>query len=134
MHLADQIDEKTYKTKKLDLQKEKHDIEEKLGETSHASSSHRQTIETALDFANAAKEKFTNGTRDDKREILFAIGSNLTLTNKKVRIELLNHFQILADHEYWEKKYNGKFKPQKYTEILSKNPDLAPANPIWLPR
>ena len=134
MRISDQLGENTYKTKKRELEKEKRDIEERLKDASRSSSNHRQTIEQALDFAHVAKDKFTTGTRTEKQEVLLAIGSNPILLNKKVRIDLHNHFQVLSNHENWEQKYSISLEPQKYTDTLSKYPELTPANPIWLPR
>ncbi len=132
MHISDQLGEKTYKDKKRELEKEKRNIEERLKDSARSSSNHRQTIEEALDFAHVAKDKFVTGTRTEKQEILLAIGSNPTLLNKKVRIDLHNHFTVLSNHENWEQKYSISLEPQKYTDTLSKYPELTPANPIWL--
>ena len=112
-----------------DLRKAK----EKAGDTSQNLTSWRQKVETALDFARAAQGTFIHGSRDDKRYVLMAVGSNLTLTNQKVRIDLLDHFKVFSEHENWNDKYKDSLEPQKYSDLLGKNVDLTPANPIWLP-
>ena len=51
-----------------------------------------------------------------------------------MRIHLLDHFFELQDSPNWGKKYENWIEPQKYTDIMVKNPLLRPSIPIWLPQ
>jgi hypothetical protein len=61
------------------------------------------------------------GDSHTKKQILAGIGSNLTLLDKKLRIEALKPFQLIADfnshaspeNEWIEPKRNGSAGPQK---------------------
>lgn len=133
MRLSDQLDDLTYQAKKKNLETEKRDLNRQLKDTGGTLNNWRVKIENALDFAYACQKKFTYGTRDDKQEVLFRIGENLSLnTNKTTAFTLKKEFGVLADRENWSKRYSGWLEPQKYTDILSQDPSLRPAIPVWL--
>ena len=134
MKLDEKIDDITYSNKKKELEKERHDLNQLIGKSQNYFDSTRVKIESAIDLANTAKERFLTGTRDEKHSILLKIGKNLELGNQKIQIHLHNHFQTFFEQENWENKYSNSLEPQKYNDILSKYPDLQPANPAWLPR
>ena len=135
MRLNDMLDDTKYKEKKEELDKEKRDIENKLATTSGNLDDGRIRIENALDFAYACQNKFKVGIREEKQEILMRIGENLYLnSDKSLDVKLKRVFKVLADKDKWEEQYKGWLEPHKYTEIMAKNDDLRPANPVWLPR
>ena len=70
-----------------------------------------------------------------KHEVVRRIARSNPLINtkKKLIVELKNEFQVLADKDNWEENYKGWREPQKYTDILTKNLDLKPPIPSWLP-
>ena len=133
LRINDQIDDSAFNLKKQQLLERKKLINEKLSDAGNNSDNWRVKIETALEFAHFATERFKTGTRDDKRQILLGIGTNFILDNKKIRIDLHNHFKALSEQEKWGEKYSDWIEPQEYTDLLAKNPDCVPANPIWLP-
>lgn len=134
MRLNDLLNDETYKEKKKILELEKRDTENKLEETSRNMDDGRFKVENALDFAFACRDRFKNGSREIKQEILMRIGSNLYLnTDRLLEIKLKDEFNTLADKENWNKNYIDWLEPQKYTNIMDKNSDLRPANPVWLP-
>lgn len=133
MRLNDLLDDKAYREKKSILEKEKKEIEDKLVNTSNDLDDGRFRVENALDFAFACQERFKTGLREVKQEIIMRIGSNLYLnTDKLLDVELKRVFRVLADKDKWDQQYRGWLEPQKYTEIMAKNDDLRPANPVWL--
>lgn len=133
LRINEEVDEATYKTKKIQLEQDKRRIQERLKDTDLNLNSWRKNVETTLDFAYAALDKFRTGTRDDKQQIILTIGSNFTLKDGKIRIDLYDHFKVLAEQENWEEKYKDWVEPQNYTELKAKYPDCVPLNPIWLP-
>jgi hypothetical protein len=104
-----------------------------LNDSDHTLESSRKRVITAFDFAIALSEKFKMGTRDQKQEIVFTIGSNPFILNGKIRLNPFLHYQILSEQENWKEKYKDRLEPLKYADAWTKRPDLIPANPIWLP-
>lgn len=133
LRLTGEVDEVKYKSKKRDLEEERNKLTNISLEPLSAESKVRE-INNTLDFALAAANQYSNGKRNDKHFVLLKVGSNLLLKPKQIWIELKPEYLALKDSRNWENKYSASLEPQKYTEILSKNPDLAPANPVWLPR
>lgn len=134
LRLNDSLNDETYTEKKKELEEEKRIIKEKLASTDNILDNGRIKVENALDFAFACQKRFESGPKEVKQEILMRIGSNLQInTNKTLDIKLKNEFETLADKENWDKNYTGWLEPQKYTEIIEKNSDLRPTNPVWLP-
>lgn len=135
MKLNDQVDDETYKIKKVELEGEKKDLKDKLEDTDGNLDSWRVKVESTLDFAYACQKKFKEGKRDVKHEVMMRVGSNLLLKpDKKIDITLKREYEALADEENWDKRYENWLEPPEYTGILSKNGSLQPANPLWLPR
>ena len=133
MRLNDILDDIKYKEKKEELDLEKRQIENKLTNTSNNLDDGRVKIENALDFSYACQNKFKIGPREEKQEILMRIGKNLYLnTDKSLDVKLKRVFRVLADKDKWEQQYKGWLEPVKYTDIMAKNSDLRPANPVWL--
>ncbi len=132
MKLDEKIDELTYSSKKAELEKELHDLQGLLSNSHNSFATTRTKIENAIDLANTAQDKFTTGKREEKHDVLLKIGKNLELENQKIQLHLYKHFQTFFEQEKWEENFSDSLEPTKYTDILSKNPDLRPANPAWL--
>lgn len=64
-------------------------------------------------FASTARERFTKGTPDEKKQIVDAIGSNLTLTGKTLTFEARKHFQVLEDAVQNMRDIRGTFEPRR---------------------
>ena len=74
--------------KKAKLIQEKIKLQELLKDTDKRVDNWLERAEEALIFAQHAKLAFENGSLQRKREILNALGSNLLLKNRKLRIKL----------------------------------------------
>lgn len=135
MKLDETIDDQAYREKKESLEKEKNEIKAKIDSAGNELNDWRTKVENTIDFARNCQYKFENGLREEKQTILLTIGTNLILkTNKMLDIKLKPAYEILSNQENWGEKYKDWQEPQKYTEIMAKNSDLRPANPVWLPR
>ncbi|MFZ2663959.1 MAG: recombinase family protein [Patescibacteria group bacterium] len=135
MRLNDVLDDNAYKTKKAELENQKRELNKILVNTGSTSDSWRTKVESALDFAYACQQRFNNGTREEKHEVLMRLGENLFITNHKLLdITLKKEYETLADKENWETRYKNWREPVEYTDLLERNPDLRPASPLWLPR
>jgi DNA invertase Pin-like site-specific DNA recombinase len=85
MRLNDLIDDEEYSTEKRRLTEERMRTEERLG-NDHTVDSLGSARET-LGFGHCAKDRFQNGSLEDKRSILMAVGSNFFLRDKKLLIQ-----------------------------------------------
>ena len=131
MSLNGTITEDVYKEKSRELESEKRKLESNSHEENSPSSKVQQINDT-LDFASVAANKFTNGLRSDKHFVLLKVSSNLWFDHKQILIDFKPEYKPLQSPEKWEELYVGKLEPQKYSDTLSKYPDLVPANPVWL--
>jgi len=73
---------------KTELMKEKARLEEILNDTEGRVEKWLETGEKVFNFARYARYWFKNGSSQEKAQILQALGSNLTLKNKKLIIQL----------------------------------------------
>lgn len=133
--LADgDITSEKYNEKKKKLEEELRDINSIIKTNDKGSSDWRVEVENALDFADTARERFNSDDPEVKRYLINHLGENLVCNHKKIRMDIEKHFFEFTEQENWGEKYKDWREPQKYTEIMGKNPDLRPSNPLWLPR
>jgi len=88
MRAREELTEEEYRVKKALALKEKARCIAFLNDTDGRITSWADAFETALHFAAHAKDKFEAGDAEKRRRILLALGSNLTLKDKKLRIDL----------------------------------------------
>ncbi len=135
MRLNDLLDDNAYNEKKKELEQNKRDIKDKLADIDLNLDNGRMKIENALDFAYTCQKRFELGAREIKQEIMTKIGENLCVnTNKLLDVKLKSEFEVLADKDNWGQRFKDWLEPQEYTDIMAKNVDLRPTNPLWLPR
>ncbi len=83
------------KNKKEELELEKKKLSEQLEKIdNHADNWNRLTINT-FDFVKDIKERFANGTIEQRKTILRTIGSNLVIKDKKLAIEIRKPFELI---------------------------------------
>ena len=129
-----EITQEKYLEKKLKAEDELKDIDDAIKTNDEGSSNWRAKVENALDFADAAHERFMNSKDASvKRYLVTHLGENLVCHNKNIRMDLEKHFLEFNEQGKWDEKYKGWREPQEYTEIMAKYPDLRPSNPVWLP-
>lgn len=85
MGAAGQITEEEFLRKRAELLKEKARYESALHTSADESA---QLAENMLAFIRDAKDRLRNGTPEQRREVLLALGSNHRLTDKKLALEL----------------------------------------------
>jgi hypothetical protein len=95
MRLRDLLTDEEFSEQKAKLLKERAHLKEKFEDTEHQVDSWLALSEKAFTFANRAKYWFENGTLEDKKMILEAIGSNLFLKDKKLTIQAKKPFLII---------------------------------------
>lgn len=92
---------------------------------------HELSVKT-FNFACYARYWFAHGTLKEKTEILGALGSNLTITDKKLRVEGLNPFLIIADGTRRVEKLSKKFEPALKPDVTGQMVPLEAISQSWL--
>jgi site-specific DNA recombinase len=96
MRLSDLIDDEEYRFEKGRLIAERLSLEEKT-KSGHTSGNDDDRIVDTLTFASVARDRFQNGSLEDKRAILTRIGSNLLLKDQKLLFQAKKPFIILEN-------------------------------------
>lgn len=90
-----QLSDEEYGRQRVELLREKSALEELLQDNGQRVEQWVKLSEEVFEFACTARERFAQGDAKTKKEILVAIGSNLTLKDKILRIEARKPFLIL---------------------------------------
>jgi len=97
MRLKDLLTDDEYLAEKKTLLTEKVRLQHVLGDDQNGNKNASAQATEALTFAHQAVETFKRGSLEEKRDILQNVGSNLTLSGKKLLIEAAKPFVILED-------------------------------------
>ena len=126
------LSDEEYAKQKAELMKEKARLEEILNDTEGRVEKWLETGEKVFNFARYARYWFKNGSSQEKAQILQALGSNLTLKDKKLLIELKTPFRAIGQvvKEVPEAKY--RFEPKKSVLNEAKLREIYLQNPIVL--
>src|ERR1035437_3447524 len=106
------LSDEEYGKQRLLLLKEKAGLEELLRDAGHRVLQWLKLSEETFEFACAARERFSKGDPKTKKEILLAIGSNLTLKDKKLCIEARKPFFILENSLSSNERENSTLEPE----------------------
>ena len=106
------LSDEEYGKQRLALLKEKAGLEELLRDAGHRVLQWLKLSEETFDFACTARERFAKGDPMTKKEILLAIGSNLTLRDKKLCIEAKKPFFLLEESLNSDELQNGPIEPE----------------------
>ena len=90
-----QLSDEEYGRQRSALLKEKKDLATAMNEVSLQIDECLRRSEKAFEFANTAQKRFATGDFEAKKEILTAIGSNLTLKDKILMIEAAKPFFLM---------------------------------------
>jgi len=106
------LSDEEYGRQRVELLKEKSALEELLRDAGHRVERWVNLSEQVFEFACTARARFAKGDAKTKKEILAAIGSNLTLKDKKLCIEARKPFFILEKSMPADKPRNGSIEPE----------------------
>lgn len=127
------LSDEEFKIQKDNITIERKRIEDELKQLGQRTDYWVETAERAFNFACLAQDRFKQGDNETKRDILFALGSNLTLIDKKVRIDLLKPFSFIEQVKNDEVLEKSIIEPKKsvvlsmdFASLWSKNPSLLP--------
>jgi hypothetical protein len=106
------LSDQEYGKQRLLLLKEKAGLEELLRDAGHRVLQWVKLSEQTFEFACAARARFAKGDAKTKKGILLAIGSNLTLKDKKLCIEAKKPFFILEKSLSSDEHGNAPIEPE----------------------
>ena len=127
MKIKDQINDEQYKQKKIELTGQLNKIREAIRGTEHRADNWRELAKKTFDFACNATYKFEHGDLETKKAILATIGSDLTLKDKKLTIQLKKHFSIVEDGLVAILKYSRWLEPASNSSINAQTGTFMPA-------
>ncbi len=128
------IDVNDYKKAKEVLLKEKMRLEELVKTMTNQSFGWIDKAEQVFHFARDAKARFENGTMEDKREIFAALGSNFSLKDGELALNLAPHFIPLQNSHSAVKTQLNRLEPQENSKDITKSHDQESPISVWLPR
>ena len=125
------LSDEEYAERKAKLIKEKARLEEVLNDTSGRVERWLDTAEKTFDLACYARSWFAKGSPKEKGTILQAIGSNLTLKDKKLHIQLKKPLVLIEKVVRRVPPTRGGFEPKnkglnerELEQFYSKNPTV----------
>ncbi|HBU69577.1 MAG TPA: hypothetical protein DEE98_04250 [Elusimicrobia bacterium] len=114
MRINKEITEQEFLQKKNELTNEKICLEELIKNNGKGSKSWLDKAIEAFDFARDAKSRFISGSNEDKRHILAFLGSNLSLKDKVLTINLKKPFFLIQKLNLGVKKEIERLEPLDY--------------------
>jgi DNA invertase Pin-like site-specific DNA recombinase len=115
------LSDEEYGRQRFELLKEKARLEELQQDFGHRVEQWVKLSEQTFEFACSARERFAKGTFQDKKGILAALGSNLTLKGKKLFIEARKPFLLLENSLMSHTPQNQPIEPEKYVATEGHN-------------
>jgi DNA invertase Pin-like site-specific DNA recombinase len=125
------LTDEEYAAKRQALLGEQLRLKERLADTDHRATQWRALAERAFIFANEAKERFETGSLEEKREILVALGSNLVLKDRNLRISLPEPFEIIAGSLPGVLANPVRLEPRKLGLPQHETSGRATADSVW---
>jgi hypothetical protein len=128
------LSDEEYAKRKGELLKEKSHLEEILNDTSERVERWLDIAEKTFSFACYARYWFKNGSPEEKSKIFQALGSNLTLKDKKLFVDVKKPFILVEKILKQIPEVKPGFEPKKFAlnkgkieGVYSKNPILREA-------
>ena len=113
---------------------EKTRLKKLLDQTDNRVDQWNKSSDEMLTFIEQAKDKFTNGTLDKKREILSTLGSNLLLNDKILNIDMENCLFPMKKVSLEVRAIKERLEPLNTVEKQEHFERLCSESPIVLPR
>ena len=132
MRAAGEISEEEFTRKKSTINQEKAKLHELLNDTDSRVDSWLQTADNILTFARDANEAFTERGQHARKVILSALGSNLLLSERNIRIDTDSALLPMILVSSSSKQKSERLEPPKRGSNKEKSHALDVANPIWL--
>ena len=126
------LSDEEYLKQKAELIKEKARLEEILNDCNGRVEKWLEIGEKTFNFARYSRYWFSNGSSEDKAQILQALGSNLILKDKKLEIQLQTPLTAIGQIVKRVPEAKEGFEPKKSGQNEAKLVDLYNKNPIVL--
>jgi len=133
MRINNEITQEEFLDNKSTLLKEKNRLQELLNDSDKRIDMWIEKAESVFDFAHNAKRKFENGTLEEKRVILSALGSNLLLKDKKLSILMEKPFNLIEKMAQEVKTIDERLEPLKSLINTREIEKIYSQSPILLP-
>ena len=131
MRMNEEITPEEFSEKKTELNREKSRLLALVNESDSNADDWLEKAEKLFDFAASARQKFINGSLDDKKEILAALGSNLTLKDQILSISIQKPLILVEKAAKEINTIYKAFEPAKisqfeanFDKVFAKNPLL----------
>ncbi len=131
MRMNEEITPEEFAEKKTGLNREKSRLLALVNESDSNADDWLEKAEKLFDFAASARQKFINGSLDDKKEILAALGSNLTLKDQILSISIQKPLVLVEKAAKEITTIYKAFEPLKisqfeanFDKVFAKNPLL----------
>lgn len=132
MRARGELDEENYKRKMTELTEQKVKLHELLQDTDHNVEQGIKNANKWFDFAKTAKVSFENGDIETKQQILTALGSNLSLKDQKINVELTKPLIFISEMSKEVTKINNNVRTSKKVVNKRTLEDLYSQSPILL--
>jgi hypothetical protein len=106
------ISEEEYRGQRMELLKEKAALEELSRDAGQGVEHSLALTERVFEFACSARDRFATGSIQTQKTILATLGSNLTLKDKKLRIEAKEPFFMLEKSDVSCPTSNDRIEPK----------------------
>jgi site-specific DNA recombinase len=127
------LSDSEFLAQKTALVTEKTKLEESLSNQGQRVNNWLETVEEHFNFALHARHRFEVGTPEEKREMLVTIGSNLTLLDKVLGLDLENEYAFLEYVKEVEPSVSEEFEHEKSADISIDLESLWAQNRLVLP-
>ena len=97
LRLQDEVDSSIFKIKKDALMAEKHSIEKDMYLDTDSEDMRINKTTEVFDFCKRVKDVFDQGSFEDKKLVIQALGSHFYLKDKKLTVELAKPFKLIQD-------------------------------------
>jgi hypothetical protein len=129
---GDIISEEEYIEQRKKLLSEKENLLSKINETNTRMNNWLELSERTFNFACYARHWFEKGDLKIKTRILAALGSNLTIKDKKLWIDGQKPFFLIEKGLEEVKAVSEKFEPAKSVDLSKQTPLLEAVCSYWL--
>ena len=130
MRIKDLITDEEYLREKRSLLEDKVRLERNIEDKDKMGAGALELTRKTFIFANQARDRFQSGSLDDQRTILQALGSNLSLRDKKIIIHAEKPFVILEKGLNGINDENYSLEPQESGIIKRKTAALTSVSPL----
>ena len=102
-----------YLIQKNEIVSYKNSLHQNLKDSDTRQNQYVDVTAMVFDFCKIAKEKFKNGTMEEKKLILKCLGSKFEVKNKNLVLELRKVFQIIEEQDISYPRKHGKLEPSE---------------------